>query len=43
MTDTIGFIGDKSGLRYCPKCRIVYYEKDDCDCDNWYTKSSDVK
>ena len=28
---TIGFAGN--GFTYCPKCRKVYYLKDDCDCD----------
>jgi hypothetical protein len=31
MARTIGFQGN--GFKYCPVCRKVYYEKDNCNCD----------
>ncbi len=30
---TTAFIGMKFGLTYCPKCKVVYYNKPECDCD----------
>ena len=46
MTKTIFFIGFKFALCYCPKCKIVYFNKNECDCDNKYTAkqlSKDIK
>ena len=30
---TIEFVGLKFGISYCPKCRVLYYQKEHCDCD----------
>jgi len=32
MAKTISFAW-VGGLSYCPKCKVVYYQKDECDCD----------
>jgi len=31
---TIGFISHLRGLFYCPLCRKVYYQLEECECDN---------
>lgn len=30
---TIQLVGMKYGLYYCPECRVVYYNREECDCD----------
>jgi hypothetical protein len=43
---TIGFTGALIGLTYCPKCKVVYHCKDECDCDSkkesWFDQKIDI-
>ena len=30
---TLRFIGTTWALYYCPRCKVVYYAKEECPCD----------